>query len=684
MKRTLSILLVLTLLLGMSVPAFADEEGGQQLGNAIKAVKAAIDIPDSYSDFEYHSWQEDGRNVWTLIWNKSDDNASSITANVDADYNLTSFSRSYSNQDKSGLGKVTADEGRKTAEAFLAKALPEKYKDFRFKSQSGSYGYLSYDYGIYVNDVPLSYVNTSVTVDLYSGDIDSYYCYDESAYTTKAINAADFPSKEKAIKTREAAEKFLDKIGVKLCYITKFDYDKKTISTFPAYVLEDDGRYIDALTGDIVASQKYYGYAGLQNEDASDSGGGSRDYFSPAEQSAVDNASSMLSQDEAVKIVAKYISNISSNSKVLNKSISKNYFEKDKYTLYLDFEDASASLNAMTGELLSYYDYDYFYDNESKNKGGITKEKAKNIADSFLKSVAGDKYELMLLDDTDRDYGSDSGYYSFSYIRQVNGIDYTGNGAYISVSKADGKVAYYNMTWYDGVAFKPLDGAISEWDALGVFMDEGFDLRYVITVDNNIALVYGFDDNISFMVDPFGSDKINSRGEAYRDENTIQSYGDISGKWYEKTVKMLLDNGYYLNSADGNFHGGDRITQESFLRYLYAPSQAYYNSNDFYEWMKNTGVIEDGEKNPNANVSRADAARFMVRYMGLEKAGEHTDIYKNMFKDKVPAGYEGYAALAKAFGIMNGDAKGRFNGSSYLTNAEAAVIIYNTLNLEKN
>ncbi len=680
MKKTISVLVVLAMLFSLAMPVFADEANSAQLEKAIKEAKAIVDVPDSFSDFDYYSWAEESGTVWTFTWTEPSSD-SSITVTMDASYNLTSFYKYIDSQDRTGLGKISSEEGQKAAEAFLNKAMPDKYQGYALKNQNASYGYLYLNYDMTVNGLPLAFVNTSITVDLYSGEVESYYCYDKSSDLTAELQKKlTYPEISNAMSKDKAVEKYLENIGVKLCYMTKTDYQAKTRTSFPAYVIEDSSVYIDAVNGEKVTAQTNFdnggGYAGSSMATEYKTAESEGDSLTPSEQAEVDTAAGFISQDEAVKIIAKYCSDMSKNGKVLSKSINKDPYEKDRYIMYLSFENGDASVNAKTGELLSYYVYD---DNSSEK--GISKEKAKNIADNFIKNAASEKSSEMVYTERN-DYSTDS--YTFWYKRQVNGIEYSDNGICITVNKADGKITSYDLTWYNDVTFASVDKVISEKAALDEFVKDGFNAQYIITVDNNIAMVYGFSGSFAYNIDPFTGAKINSRGEAYRDTSAVSAYSDIKGKWYESTVKKLLDNGYYLPSTDRKFNGNSKITQENFLRYLFSTIEAYYNTEDFYEFMINRGVLKEGEKNSAANVTRAEAAKYMIRYMNLEKAGEQSAIYKNVFKDKVPAGYEGYAALAKALGIMKGDTNGRFNGSSLLTNAEAAVIVYNTLNLQEN
>ena len=87
------------------------------------------------------------------------------------------------------------------------------------------------------------------------------------------------------------------------------------------------------------------------------------------------------------------------------------------------------------------------------------------------------------------------------------------------------------------------------------------------------------------------------------------------------------------------------------------------------------------EYNSKAEATRADGIKYIIRALGYRKPAELNGIYKCDFSDseEIPDDVLGYAALAKGFGIVNGDENGRFNAENPLTRADAAIMIYNYL-----
>ncbi|HYE68803.1 MAG TPA: hypothetical protein VEA58_09345, partial [Anaerovoracaceae bacterium] len=86
MKKILSFLLVVSLILTSAIPAFAEEMDSKGLEQAITVVKNIMPIPSDYKDFQYSSsqYEDNGKSisVWYLNWNK-EDNSAGISATVE-------------------------------------------------------------------------------------------------------------------------------------------------------------------------------------------------------------------------------------------------------------------------------------------------------------------------------------------------------------------------------------------------------------------------------------------------------------------------------------------------------------------------------------------------------------------------------------------------------------------------
>ena len=686
MKKILSMILALSLILTSAIPAFAEETDSKALEQAITQVKKIVTIPSDYKDFQYTSsqYEENGKavSVWYLNWNK-DDYSEGISASVENDGYLINYNRYTTNQ-KEGLGTVTREAGQKTAAAFLAKVRPDIASDMRLfdNIDDTSTDRHYFKYKLYKNNAIVNYVEASVEVDKYTGAVIGFNFMGSSEDLTK------LPSADGVIGLPAAQKTYIDKIKVKLSYYSSFDYNKKTLTIFPAYSGSNTaGKAINAKTGETVDLYNDYTYYG----DKGGAGGMAKmsdssiaeNALTKEELTAVENMSSLISKDKAESILRNLAPGITTSMKVLSSSLSKNYVEPDKYLWEIGFDGAYGVVNAKSGELVSFYAYS---EDSSKGSAGLSEAKAKEKAEAFMKKVAPDEFEQSKFYETPeyRLYyknNTDVSEYSFNYYRQVNGIDFIGNGFTVIVNKASGQITHYDCNWYDNVTFPSIDKVLTEqaaFDAINKIGEMG--LMYKMVKEGETALVYDFTNNVGgFLIDPTNGAKLGWDGKPYK-ETSMPEYTDIKGHWAEAIIKKLLDNGYYLQGE--KFNPSQKITQMSFLRYLYSPIQTYYDDEEFYKILVNDKIIKDNEKSPTAAITRQDAAKFIVRFLGQGKTAEHPEIFVNPFKDKITDSYKGYAAICYGLGVMKGDKNGRFNGTNQVTNAEAATMIYNALQVK--
>lgn len=681
MKRLQSVILILALLLGMATPALAVSTS-DSLEEAVLLVRSVVDIPESMTEFYYDSYKTeyDGEivTIWYLNWSDGS-GEEQISAEADSLGNLCSYYR-YVSSANTGLAKVTRAKGAAAAEAFIAKALPDLAADMRQinEEQNKTYTYrLSYTYQLYKNGIPVPFVQVQVYVDKYTGEVIGYYGLSAGTVIPATFETADVISLEAA----KAA--YLDGIGLTLKYYSSYDYSTKTLTVFPAYYAGNTStQVIDAETGKIIdlynAGYSYYGVsydsaASLSYESAAGSAG-----LSDVERAAVDAVAGLISSEDAAQILRDKAEGITDDMEVYGVSFSQSYIERDKYIWQISFMDAYGTVDAKTGEILSFYIYGNAAYAGSKN---LTYAQAQAVAEKFLKSEAAEKFadaKLSELSSANKEaYASgDIDGYSMQYYRQANGIDYVNNSLSVTVNKSSGMITRYSSTWYDSATFSSIASVISVEEAFDVFNSSyNLGLAYGRTAKDKAELVYQFENYLSFYVNPVTGGKLDGSGNAYTGVELLPEYTDIAGHWSEAVVKELVSNGYYLK---GNEFSPDKaITQYEFLQYLYP---GYSTDVDrFYTYMEWQGVVTAEEKNPNVTLTRMEAAKFMIRYLGLGLAGEQAEVFKNPFPDAINKDYVGYAALCKSLGIMQGSANGAFNGAANMTRAEAAAAIYRLL-----
>lgn len=673
---TIMALLVMTVATGTTV-SFAGTSESEGLQKAIATVKTAVDIPTELSEFSYYT-DENAVNGggWNLNWTSKDQDQS-ISASLKGTDTITSYYCYLKDfNGESGLAKITKDQAQKVAGESLWKLLPKYAQNMKLEENNNVNMYdndYSFLYKMYTNDVPCDFITVSIDVNKYVGKLSrfSYNC-DPSDFSITG-----YPAKDKIIDQQSGRDAYIKELGPVLKYFSNYDYTKKKLTVYPAYEIGQPYRAIDAQTGKAVTL--YQQYRLYETKDAAAAGGLikseslSNVQYTEQEMKEIEKTAGLLSKTEADQKAKELVSTL--RGATLNgATLSKDNGPDENYVWDLAYKDGYVTLDAKTGVLLTFYSYSEY--STSKRDIGLTA--AKKIADDYLQKVSGDKLDQVALSNVNDNTDSSDYTYRFVYTRQVNGVPFDNNAISIYVDKQSGTIFNYTRTWYESAQFPSVKGAITKEAAFDAADKFGtFGLSYRKTAVDKVALVYQFLKADNYRLDAFTGKQLSWTGTAYEDPN--QEYTDIAGTWAEKIILDLKSNGYYL--AGNQFAPKAKTTQIEFFRYLYSPEQTYYNSDeDFYNMLVSQKIIKKEEINASAAMTRQDAAKFTVRYLGYDKLASKPAIFKNMYKDKIDNNYLGYVASAYGLGIMKGDAKGHFNGSSTLSHAEAAVVIYNTLN----
>jgi len=672
MKKLLSLLIVPLLVFASIAPTYGAQSDSKELESAIRVVKNLITIEDSFTNFSYSTWEgdmtsaESGTKMWSLNWNEPK-YTKSIYAVVDSNGLLRNFNKYEDGNYSQSFGTLSKKEGESIAVSFLNKVLPKKFNDFRFSNYYGYGNVKSYTFDLYVNDVKIDFIHMTVGVNS-----DTYEVMEYSSENLGYLNRVTFAAPGQVITLDQGKEAYLDSIGVELGYRIYNDYEKQTVKPFLSYGLTSQNWGIDALTGKPVEYNYYSMYEGGEGGMGDQGGIGDSDTLSPIEENAVTDVKGLLSQEEGAALLKKSVPVLSNVGKLDYVSLSKDMFS-DQYVWYFSYEKGSGSLNAMTGEIIS---FSLYTDYSGKTKR-VSLEKARDTAKKMIDTLSPEKGKNVLYNEYVSDYTDNFDAYYFTFTRQEGDIPVIDNSITVTVTKDEGKVVSYYTNWNETIEFPEIGKVITEKEAFDIFADHsGFDLAYIL-VDEKPLLAYTFTDDISYQINPTNGGLIDYAGKTFRDTK-VEGYTDIKGKWYEDVVTTLLENGYYLEGEA--FAGNKSITQSEFFRYLYSKDNNYMDQEELYWMLEQNGIIESDEINPDGLLLRQDAAKFAVRYLGLEKAGEKYKIYRNVFRDYISPEYRGYTALAQAMGIIEGNSSNRFLPTKNSTRAEAAVMIFRIIN----
>ncbi len=247
------------------------------------------------------------------------------------------------------------------------------------------------------------------------------------------------------------------------------------------------------------------------------------DYESPY---AKEESSAKISKDKAKEIALKVIKdtfNVDAQGENLDYNIDfgpdgyngQNYVWYVSWSKYNDNQDKSFNItvDAQNGNIVGLNKYEYSYEKEDK-KATITQEKAKEIAESYIKKIDEEKFkEVQYV----KDYYSDKegseealGSYYFRYVRMVNGVEFDRDAIYVEVDGIKGDIISYGYSWGENIEFPSTEGVISKEKALEVLKQNiEMKLSYLPTYDeksdsgegSNIKLVYNPDYTKGSMVE---------------------------------------------------------------------------------------------------------------------------------------------------------------------------------------
>lgn len=698
----------------------------ESMEKAILTVKEKITIPAEYSQFDYYFYDTSSYRdaFWSFTWRNPSD-YSYIQINCDADYRITYYYKYDSSRNTSVIAKYLKEELKATAEKFIyqvAPALRNKIKliDVYYEGlYSGNY---VYNYQRVQNGVAFPDNNVSVWVNSVTGEVTSIsfnWLYDVKV-----------PSSKITISVDEAQKLIKENMKMKLVYETNYIgiYDKngnKQTKAFLVYKPTLPYISVDAKTGEVYLSRSEWRTIndnGKYEEDnaAEDEAGGAKGSTALTEEeiAKLEELKQLITKDKAFEIVISnpslyleetlksYTASLSKIDKGNGKTayvwnihlsdpreIDYNNKDNDYYRAY-----ASASVDAKTGKILSFYSSMKGYYDTVNNKWNAvelsyTKEEGQKILEKFLKAQIRSRYNNSVLVSTNDDYvayydkqnAPVYGGYSYQYNRTNEGVEYPYNSIYGSVDGVTGKIYSYGSYWDESVVFESPEGAMTAEEAMNYYLGkEGFGLKYEINVINiydkgyeklesyydysnaysveyEIRLVYRPDVNPSY-ISPFTGEQLNRNGEVYK--ITIPySYSDIASTPENRNILLLADMNIGLEGDQ--FLPDQAITVKEMNELLSDIGYGYYNPEEVAK--------------SDAMITREELAMTFISQTGLSKLASLSGIYKTGYADEssINSKYYGAVALAKGLGLMTGDSDNYFRPQNTITRLEAVNLIIN-------
>lgn len=689
MKRIISVVLAVSVLLSFAVPISAESKSIEQ---ALAGVKTRIAVPEDYTVFR-SSMTEYGKESYYFNWSNEEGNGN-LSVHTDEKGRINSYylSKDIKTSAYPSLPDISREKAESLATEFLKRSAFELVSNDTDKlslvsttaSQSGGITYYSFIYSRKHNGYEVLNNNAHINVTAYS---DIAYVSDASIEWDYNTEFSDDSEK------LDAPEKaYFDVFPIELRYERTYENIIKKLSdgteiiddVVLLYGFKDGAGYISAVDGKKLEPEfddKYRltaGSGGATNESMKEMAADTA--FSEAELAEIERVEGLMSKEEAEKLL-RGIPSLALTDKMTVRSIriyrqrpwyitDKSNVDDEKFMLNIALRDdetgesANMTVDAECGEIKNIYRY-----------GGAEKGIAdsKSTMDLFIKAVAPTKTaeceEAVLTED---EYSI-----NVNMRRMVNGVPYNNNGISYNYSKEYSRISNYNLEWDEYADFtnpkSAIEKDIAEKKVLehsplkAVYIPNGGKYRLCYTISKPER---------QSSIDALTGETVY---ENYNEQNVNINYSDINGHWAELAVRALADAG--IGEATAKFCPNNKMTQKDLLMYLASAflGRYYweYDENSFYDMLERRGYINDGEINPSAYVTREDSFKFMVRFMGFERVAKLGGIYKVNYNDASELSEDkvGYAAILTGFGVVSGDGSS-LRPKSEITKAECAMMVY--------
>lgn len=705
------------------------------LEEAIRSVKAKIQIPKEYSDFDYYFYgtSAHNNNYWSLTW-RNPEEYSYIEVNLDKDNNFIH----YSHYDRSGRGKnipsFLEKELKDEAEDFIKQIAPDVYKNIEFveANYNGIYSN-TYTYSFQRKENNIIFPDNNVTVQVNADSGKVTYA------SLEWLHDAKIPSADIKLTKDKAADIIGKNLNMKLAYKTNyyriFENGQNEFVKKAFLVYEPDINYISiaANSGEVYLTRSEWvemksdDLAGEQeSKDMAASGADNGAVLTEEEMEKIRELEKLITKDKAIEIVTTnpYLhidDNLLTYTANLNKSNSYNYNEKENsYVWNISLSDArpvdyskdqdkyrayaSATVDAQTGKILSFNaSIKNYYDSKTGKWLPVNikhdKDYGQKVFEKFLNEQAKERFEKTKLVEQREDYiayyKEDNipvyGGYSYRYNRFNEGIEFPYNSINGSVDGVTGKIYYYNVNWDDDIVFESPKNAMSPKDAFKHYISkDGFNLLYEINIinmydpnykskdryyDYSDAYSVAYEIRLVYRPDIYPTYISPFTGEQLNGSGEVYK---IAGPYKYKDISDIPANRNILLLSDMNigFEGDefkpDLVITESELTRLFE-ELGYWTS-------------EEDSKTSSTIITKEELAHIFIKRLGLEKVAKLKGIYTTGYSDeeKIKANYIGAVALSKGLDLFPDEKGDLFNPKDYINRREAVNLLLNYITVEKN
>ncbi|MCG3089783.1 S-layer homology domain-containing protein [Sporosarcina cyprini] len=609
---------------------------------------------------------------------------------IGEELNLESFSFGSPNvADALFPPKISNDEAEEIAKSFMNKMVDKN----EFQLEESPYHYYNtkltepvrytFTFKKLKGGVPVADQNAQVTV-LGNGDVVEFY------YMSSQPKDLTFDKTEGSLDKEKVLKQVKENLAVDLQYEVNWDY--RTGERTVGLVYTPRISNVHALTG------KWETVKGFGD--------------APPAKSKVERIvteplkprESDLTPEEAKNLAEQLLKGSEPKGKLTIEGIDErtNYNGAEVISVHYMYETrnggfgSSLEFDKKTGDVLNYYqmrDYSMTFEEEEKDwSHAISEQEAKEAAIGYLKELMPSKLHLYAKPIMDGQFEERSGIYQFSFPRVEKGITVLGDQLFVAIN-ADGTLSSIYSDYSEFSEWPDPAKAVAEDEALAKYKENlTVELNYMRKGESkHYDLVYTpkFNDNLYGTIDALTGEWTQRFG--------MRSDVTVSHPWAEKELNYLI-SANILEVKDGKAFNGDAAVSRGEALRVIMSSLTYFYDTRFgrQEEVKQTfenidpkhplypaiehavsiGLINADQAtfDVDAPMTREELAVWYVKVLGLEKAAEHTDLYKVDFEDKdqISKEFAGYVAIANAKGLVKAE-DNKFNPKQEVSYADLAV-----------
>ncbi|MBR5535525.1 MAG: S-layer homology domain-containing protein [Clostridia bacterium] len=624
-------------------------------------VKGKIEVPRELTEFRYSENKYDDVLRYDFTWN-SKDYGKELYVSTDSLGRIVTYNY-YEQMDYSAdrtLIDYTTEDARPLAEETIKIMFPEYgieklvlNEDKITSNYSGRYKTFSFNFER-VNDIK---VESNRVVVRIRATKDKMYVQSVNASLDEDAKFISVDAKEHF----DTAGDYEEKFPIRLYYAT--DYSGKEPSVKLFYSI--DKGYLEIATGNALQEEYFDRYAGMTEDSVSMEAGGTlmnknEAMLTDEEKGEIGKMESLVKPEEVEKVlrslsILKITDDMKFSESYTYKSDSK-YFVN--FTLQGEKRHMNVSYNGETGEVINISSYFTKYDRASDEViDFITPEDEIKV---LTKSLSGTK-----LDETKVEFTKNNNRAVMSAKRIVNGVAFPENNINVTYDAEEEMVTRYSISWADDTSSFPnpedvigLDAAreiIFKDDVSTVWLKQKEGYVGAVTIPEAVTI-----------------NAIDGE-ELYKNINEKLAYTDVKNHWAEDIINALWEHDIYVEG--GKFTPDEAITQADMIRLFSACRDSGiipigWDDIRISSYALEEGFVEAAE--PEKLMARIEGFEALIEILGYGDVADF-DIYKSSYTDMEP---NGSAEILKAMGVLVG---GTARPDDNLTYAEAAVMVYRYL-----